>query len=114
MESESRYIDDFYAAGMRCWDGSMVLDRLKPGRKLVLAAEPSNRYDPDAVALWRKGVKLGYIPCDRNRLAAQLLRFGHEEVLECRVLAPAPEADAQRQVHVGLYIRDCRKDAPAR
>lgn len=114
MESESRSIDDFYIAGMRYWDGGMVLDRLKPGRKLALVAEPSNRHDLDAAALWLKGVKLGYIPRDRNRLAAQLLCFGHKGVLECRVLAAAPEADPQRQVHVGLYIRDCRKDAPAR
>ncbi len=60
--------------------------KLKPGKRLRLVAEPHNPADPNAVAIYRKDVKLGYIPRDQNDLAAQLLHFGHDDVLECRIL----------------------------
>ena len=76
MSSSSRYVADFNVAGMRYWDG----------------------------AIYRKDVKLGYIPRDQNDLAAQLLRFGHDGVLECRILKVDKKAETWNQVRVGLYM----------
>lgn len=106
MEARSRHIADFDVAGMRYWDGATVLDKLKVGKRLDLIAEPDNPADPDAVAICRKGVKIGYVPRANNELPAQLLRFGHADVLECRIIAVDREAATWRQVHVGLYITD--------
>lgn len=75
MGSSSRYVADFNIAGMRYWDGAKVISKLKLGKKLRLVAEPRNPADPNAVAIYRKDVKLGYIPRDQNDLAAQLLRL---------------------------------------
>ena len=86
MSSSSRYVADFNVAGMRYWDGAKVISKLKSGKRLRLVAEPHNPADPNAVAIYRKDAKLGYIPRDQNDLAAQLLRFGHGDVLECRIL----------------------------
>ena len=85
MAAQSRYMDDFNVAGMRYWDGATVLDKLKPGKKLRLVAEPRNRHDPNAVAIYRKDVKIGYVPRANNAMIAQLLRFGHHDVVECRI-----------------------------
>ena len=111
MAEDSRHLADFFVAGMRYWDGALVVSDLKPGKKLRLMAETDNAYDHNAVAIWRKKTKLGYIPADENALAAQLLRFGHGDVIECRVLSVDPTADPWKQVRAGLFITDARKDA---
>ena len=99
MSSSSRYVADFNVAGMRYWDGAKVISKLKPGKRLRLVAEPHNPADPNAVAIYRKDVKLGYIPRDQNDLAAQLLRFG-------RILKVDKKAETWNQVRVGLYMTD--------
>ena len=109
MSSSSRYVADFNITGMRYWDGAKVISKLKPGKKLRLVAEPHNPADPNAVAIYRKDVKLGYIPRDQNDLAAQLLRFGHGDVLECRILKVDKKAETWNQVRVGLYMTDKAK-----
>lgn len=106
MGCDSRYLCDFNIAGMRYWDGATVLGKLKPGKRLRLVAEPQNPYDHDAVALYRKDVKLGYVPKARNSLIAQMIRFGHEDVFECRVIAVDGGAEAWNQVRVGIYVTD--------
>ena len=106
MGMNSRHMADFLVAGFRHWDGALVLDKLAVGKKLALKLEADNPHDPDAVALYRKGVKLGYIPRDENQLPAQLLRFGHGDVFECRILKVDVDTEPWRQVRVGLYMTD--------
>ena len=67
MSSSSRYVADFNVAGMRYWDGAKVISKLKPGKRLRLVVEPHNPADPNAVAIYRKDVKLGYIPRGSER-----------------------------------------------
>ena len=57
----------------------------------------------------RKGVHLGYVPRARNATIAQLFRFGHNNVFECRVMKVDKSADPRNQVHVGIYVIDKRK-----
>lgn len=104
MKTRSKYLDDFYVAGMRFWDGALVLNKLEPGATLTLEAEDDNPHDPDAVALLWNGVKLGYIPRESNALPAQLLAFGHNDVVECRILKVDPQAETYKQLRVGLYL----------
>lgn len=104
MNTRSRYLADFNVAGMRYWDGAFVLGKLKPGKNLTLVAEPDNPHDEDAVAICHKGVKLGYIPRSCNTLPAQLLQFGHDDVIECRILKVDATAEPWNQVRVGLYL----------
>lgn len=106
MNKQSKYLADFTIAGMRYWDGSLVVCQLKPGQKLDLVAEPDNAYDPDAVAIYYKEHKLGFVPREFNGLPAQLLRFGHKKVLECRTLKVDERAEPWDQIRVGLYFTD--------
>ena len=108
MYKPSRHMDTFYIAGFRYYDGALVLDKLKPGKKLKLVPEPDNPYDPNAMQVCYKKTKLGYIPRTQNGQIALLAHFGHKGVFEARVLQVDPEADPSRQVCVGVYVTDRR------
>ena len=110
MSERSRHVADFLIAGVRFWDGAMVLDQLKPGKKLKLKAEPDNPVDADAVEIYYKGVKLGYVPRQHNEFPSQLLRLGYKEALECRVLKVDPQAEPWQQIHVGIYMNKKKDD----
>ena len=108
MYKPSRIMGTFHIAGFQHHDGALVIGKLKPGKKLKMAAEHDNPYDPDAVALLYKGTMLGYVPRAENGLIAQLMRFGHKGVFEARVMQVDPEADPWNQVRVGVYVVDKR------
>jgi hypothetical protein len=109
MYEPSRMIDSFEIAGFQYHDGATVFDKLKVGKKLSLVAEFDNPYDPNAIAIKRKGVHLGYVPRDRNGFISQLLRFGHDDVVECRIVKLDRKAEPRNQVRVALYVIDKRK-----
>ncbi|WP_204217376.1 HIRAN domain-containing protein [Gordonibacter sp. An230] len=98
-------------AGFQYWDGPAAISELAPGATLVLEPEPDNPYDPSAVALRTNGMKLGYLPTEKNDMAFALLHFGHADALEARILQANPEADPWKQVRIGLYMADARKKA---
>ena len=104
----SRRILDSNVAGFSHWDGFLVFDRLKPGSKLKLKAEFDNPFDPDAVAVWFKGTKIGFVPRKDNFMVAQLIRFGHGDVLEARVTSVNPLAHPEQQVQMTIMVRDAR------
>lgn len=106
MYTTSKHLADFNIAGVRYWDAALVLSELKPGLSLKLVLESDNPADPNAVALFWNETKLGYVPRACNTLFAQLLRFGHADVLDCRVLRVDPTQETYEQIHVGIYITD--------
>ena len=111
MYERSNHIDDFFIAGFKYYDGADVLAELKPGMVLDLAPEFDNPHDSDAVTIRFRGLKLGFIPRDCNGLAAQLLYFGHADVLGCKVIQVSPEKDPSQQVRVKLFMTDHRPQA---
>lgn len=113
MYEPSKHYDTFFIAGFQYHDGALALGKLKPGKKLNLVPEPDNPYDPNAVALYRKGIMLGYVPKGQNALIAQLAHFGHDNVFECRVMQVNPQADPWEQVRVGIYVTDRREKRSA-
>lgn len=106
MYTPSRHFADFNVSGVRFWDAAYAISSLVPGNELTLILEADNPHDSDAVALYYKTCKLGYIPRNYNYFPAQLLRFGHNNVLECRILKVDPTVETWEQIHVGLYITD--------
>ena len=85
-----------------------MLSGLKVGQKLELRPEFDSPMDPNAVAIYFEGTKLGYIPRDYNPLIAQLIYFGHGDIFEAFVLGVDPEAEPWKQVRVGVRVRDVR------
>ena len=108
MYEPSRLVKSFHIAGFQHHDGALVLGKLKPGKKLKMAHCPDNPYDPNAVELRYKKVKLGYVPRTENELIALMAFYGHAGVFEARVLQVDPEADPWNQVRVGVYVTDAR------
>ena len=108
MYEPSREFLSFHVAGFSHWYGFDVLNKLGPGAKLRLVPEPDNPYDPNAVAVYKGKVKIGFVPRDRNETLAQLLYFGHEKAFECRVTYVVHDAHPERMVHARILVKDRR------
>lgn len=106
MYTPDRHYASFYIAGFQYHDGTQVLSKLKPGTKLKLVAEPDNPYDPNAVAIFRKGTHLGYVPQNLNDTLSQLLVLGHADVFEAYVSSVAPEELPYKQVYATIKVKD--------
>lgn len=109
MYEPSKIIDSFFIAGFPYHDGADVLNSLEVGTKLDLVPEFDNPYDPNAIAIKFKGTHLGYVPRAKNALLAQLIFFGHANVVRCKVVQRNKSADPHEQVRVKLYFKDGRK-----
>ena len=92
-------------AGFMYWDGCEAFGRLEVGTELKLVREEDNRHDSDAVAVYYRDYKLGFIPGHENEIFAQFLDMGHTDLFEVRVARLCPDAHPERQVHVNIYIR---------
>ncbi len=106
MQTSTRLYAEFFIAGFKYYEGPFVLGKMKVGKKLDLVPEFNNRHDPDAVAIYRKDKKIGFVPRDLNGTIAQLLRFGHDDVFECRIMQIDKDAAPYNQVRVGIYVVD--------
>lgn len=105
----SRLLVQFHLAGFAYYDGLEVMEYIIPGELVNLVLEPDNPHDPDAVAIYLKGFKIGYVPQKNNELLSQLLYFGYEDIFEARIqminhLATSPA----NQVRVSVKVRDNR------
>ena len=92
-------------AGFMYWDGYEVFDRLRAGTKLALVRECDNRHDSDAVAIYYKNCKLGYIPGCENEVFAKFLDMGHTDIFEAVVCRVCPDAHPEKQIFVNIYIK---------
>ncbi len=108
MYERSRQFILSNVAGFSHWDGPFVASKLKPGTKLRLVSEPDNPYDPNAVAVYYKKTKIGFVPRRLNSEIAQILYFGHAEVFQARVAAVNPNVDLEHQVTMEIRVRDIR------
>lgn len=114
MYEPSRNLLECHLAGFAYYDGLDVLERLVPGVRVELEAEPDNPYDPQAVAVRFEGKKLGYLPRAENQLISQLLWFGYGSALEARISSRAMENHPERQFRVAIRLRDQREKVSAR
>lgn len=109
MYKPTKQIDQFFIAGFQYHDGADVFNKLRIGTKLDLVPEFDNPYDSNAIAIKYKGVHLGYVPRAKNALLAQMLFFGHNDVVRCKVIYRNKQAMPYEQVRVSLYLKDKRK-----
>lgn len=97
------YLDRFTIAGFSYYDGCVAFKKIKVGTKLQFVLEPKNHYDENAVAVYYKKYKLGYIPRDRNQTISKLLKCG-VNVFEVRVQRISSAAHTEEQIEVILYV----------
>ena len=90
-----------FIAGLPYYQAGQVRGRLCVGAPLLLRREPGNQYDHRAIeVLTDEGVKLGYIPRQRNKKFARLMDEG--ETLTARV-AP-PNEDRPYDIYAEILI----------
>lgn len=104
----SRHFMDFHVAGFAYYDGLEVIGKLKLGKVVDLVVEPDNPHDPEAVAIYYRGTKLGYVPQGKNTLLSTFLYFGHENLFEARIQAVNLESHPERQFRVVVKVKDMR------
>lgn len=102
------YFQSFYIVGFKYHEGPLAFSKLKIGSKLRLIAEPDNRFDYKAVAIFRKTLKLGYVPRNENKYISRLLEANQGDILECWVISlnQACHHDERIEVVVRMKVKE--------
>ena len=101
-----KYYSNFHIAGFTYYNGVDVFEKLKIGVQLRLRAEPKNRYDPKAIAIYYKEAKIGYVPKTENEMLSKFLNLGYTDMFEVKINQVVPEAYPEHQIRVVVRIRD--------
>lgn len=99
-----KHFDHFHIAGFTFYEGVLAFDQLKVGTELKLVAEPKNRYDENAVAIYIKKHKLGFVPRSHNLSLAVLLNAGYD-IFETRVQQIKADAHPEDQLHTVVFVK---------
>jgi hypothetical protein len=89
-------------AGFRHHAAPAVWIGLRVSASLTLSRETENPHDPDAVAIFWKGRKLGYLPRRENFLVARLLE--NRRNLSARIERLQPKAHRNRRVRLAVVL----------
>ncbi|MBI4988503.1 MAG: HIRAN domain-containing protein [Rhodocyclales bacterium] len=89
-------------AGFQFYAGRDLWDDMKAGDALVLAREPENAHDANAVRVEWRGRKLGYLPRAENRaVAAEMDRGGK---VTARIARLNRHLDPWKRIQVEVYV----------
>jgi hypothetical protein len=89
-------------AGFQFHRGEAILPELHAGEELSLVRESFNRHDLDAVAVYFRNDKLGYVPRADNSAIAQMLDRG--ERLEARITQLLDDSDPWSRIRIGIFL----------
>jgi hypothetical protein len=90
-------------AGFRHHEAPLLWPALRRGAPLDLVREADNACDADAVAVYWRGRKLGYLPRGENLMAASLL--DRRRALSARIQRLAPRAERNRRLAIEVLMR---------
>ncbi len=105
---KSRYIDSFHLAGFEYYDGLDILEELKPGAEVKLVHESNNPYDPNAILIYYKDIKLGYVPSSHNSMLSTYLYYGYSSIFEAKIQSRDLDEHPERQFRVVVKLVDNR------
>lgn len=103
MKNKREHLNHFSISGFTYYEGALAFNQLEIGTSLRLEAEPENKYDPRAVAIYYKDHKLGFVPRRENRIIYKLLEIGFTQ-LEIRVQQLNAQAHPEEQVGVVVHL----------
>jgi hypothetical protein len=101
-----RHFASYHIAGFTYYNGVDVFENLKIGTPLLLKAEPENPYDPDAVAIYYREYKIGFVPRAENELLRKLLNLGYSDMFEVKISQVSPDAYPEKQIRVVVRIKE--------
>ncbi|MDD4234517.1 MAG: HIRAN domain-containing protein [Bacteroidales bacterium] len=99
-----KYFSHFNIAGFTYYEGAIVFEELQIGTILELKSEPDNKFDDNAVAIYYKDHKLGFIPRSINQPIRTILDTGFD-IFEARVQVKRPETYPEKQISVIIYAK---------
>jgi hypothetical protein len=100
-----KHVTHFNIAGFTYYDGPIVFTRLKVGTPLRLVVEPENKFDPNAVAIYFREKKIGFIPRDKNDLFNIFFEQGYKNIFEAYINRLSPDSYPEQQVGVAVYLK---------
>lgn len=95
-------IQESPVAGFQFHRGESIWSSLSVGKKLTLVREPTNPHDEDAVAVYFRDDKLGYVPRSENRVVARMLDRG--ECVEGRISDLAAIEDPWQRIRFKIVL----------
>jgi hypothetical protein len=98
-----QHFEHFSIAGFTYNEGAMVFNDLTIGTELQLVAEPENRFDKNAVAIYYGDKKLGFIPRSNNREISKDLNAGYN-VFKAIIQRISPTVVPEDQIGVIVFI----------
>jgi hypothetical protein len=101
-EGRSVLIQESPLAGFQFHHGDAIWPSLAVGEELALVRESANTHDPDAVAVYFREEKLGYVPRAENGAIAQMLDRG--ENLEARISNLLVKEDPWERVRFTVFL----------
>jgi len=104
MKNKREHLSHFSISGFTYYEGALAFNQLKIGTALRLEAEPENKYDPRAVAIYYKDHKLGFVPRNENRIIYKLLEIGFSN-FDVRVQQLDQQAHPEAQVGVVVHLK---------
>lgn len=107
---DDRHFSNFTLAGFTYYEGIDVFQELKVGSFLMMKAEPQNKYDPCAVALYYGNKKLGFVPREENPMIFKFLQLGYTDLFEVRINRISPESHPEKQIGVVVRIAEKNSD----
>lgn len=111
-QEERKALYEFHVAGVQHHQLHTCIKELKVGQTLALTAEPSNRFDPNAVRIeynsvdQDKTIMLGYVPKAKGDYSSKVSAALMIRRLRCEVLELSPEAKTWEQLKVGIFDED--------
>lgn len=89
-------------AGFQYYAGGDVFSELQVNTPFLLEREPNNKYDSNAVAIYYKQYKLGFIPRADNTAVAQMLDRG--EKLSAKIVKLSMSKDPWERVRFEVTL----------
>lgn len=90
-------------SGFTYYDGADVFKELEIGTDLTLVREDDNAYDPNAIALYYKDHKIGFIPRDYNEKIVDFVDMGYTNIFRVTINRINPNAHPENQL--GIIVR---------
>lgn len=103
---KSLYYMDCHVAGFKYWDGIDVFNQLRIGDEVQLVREKDNAHDAEAIAVYWKESKLGYIPSNQNTDLSKFLDMGYEDIFKILISRINPEKAPYLPISIVIKIRE--------
>jgi hypothetical protein len=101
-QSPAILLQESPVAGFQHHRGAAIWPFLREGEKLNLVRECVNQHDPNAIAIYFRNDKLGYVPRRENATLAQMLDRG--ERLDAEIVRLLDEENPWRRVRFQVSL----------